>query len=79
MAYIVQFEVLKVVTFFLEPASTQVESCFYSVLFAHQITVIGNECLFEHQNFQMFGRKLKKYEYFYPIEVVCRGSEISSG
>ena len=31
--------------------------------------------MFKHQGLQLFDLKLKKYEYFYPLEVVSHGSE----
>ena len=34
------------------------------VLLADQITDIGNETVFKHQNLQMFYLKLKQYMYF---------------
>ena len=35
--------------------------------------------VFKHQDWQMFGRNLNEYEYFYPLEVVCRHNFMSGG
>ena len=43
------------------------------VLLADQITDIGNETVFKHQNLQMFYLKLKQYMYF----VVMKNDQIS--
>ena len=31
--------------------------------------------VFKHEHLQVFGLKLNKYEYFYPLKVLGRGSE----
>ena len=36
---------------------------------------LGTKCVFKHRELQMFGLKLSKCEYVYPLEVVGRGNE----
>ena len=37
--------------------------------------ILGTKCVLQHQDLQMFGLNLNKYEFFYPLKVVNRGSE----